>query len=169
MPKLDDLTVKSKSRKFEKVQYRPWEITEQKSTNENPSPSVEVESMLKNIDKETQEKDVSHTPTSEGGDLSSDHEKSLRSLHGVQRGIILFLSSSISHSDAEFSYTKAFSTQDIANHIRTSRASIAASLLRLKQKGFVHSHETKPGRGGFAAYKINKSLAQYIQCFSVSK
>lgn len=160
MPKLEDLEFKTKSKKFKKVQYRPWEISEQQPSKEELPPPPE-----KNTTGDPHEIELSEAAVAPNveGNFNLEHERNLRSLHGVQKGIVLLLSNSINHSDAEYSYTKPFSIQDIANHIRTSRASIAASLLRLKQKGFVLSHETKPGRGGFASYKINSSLAQYIQ------
>lgn len=165
MPKIDELTLKSPSKKFEKVRYRPWEIEEQNNapTQERPIPPSQSAKKKERINDDPNSI-VDNVQNSKEADIPlSIHNKELRSLHGVQKSIVQLLSKNIENFDSEFAYTNAFTIQDIANEIRTTKASISASILRLKKKDFIQSNETKPGRGGFASYKLKKSFALYIR------
>jgi hypothetical protein len=154
MPTIDELKLKNKSKKFEKVAYRPWEIDVE--TTQNASTKVH------------KEEHDSLNQSELSPENNSDFTKILRALFGLQRNILFYLCNKISHEDNQYAYTFAFSVHDLVQYTRSTKNSIASSLLRLKQKNLISAHENKPGRGGFASYRIKKDLCKFLRQNSIN-
>jgi hypothetical protein len=144
MPRIDDLKNK-KQKVFKKVSYRPWDTEledTQRSEPQSPVPQNK-ESVPEKIKNEFSCEDV---------------KKEICGLYGVQKNILIFLAKNTSTEDDSYCYTNHISHKEIMDHVHSSRASISSSLTRLKTKGLVYSVANKPGRGGFALYKIPKEI-----------
>ncbi|OJX08959.1 MAG: hypothetical protein BGO76_06420 [Caedibacter sp. 38-128] len=158
MPTIDELKLKSRSKKFEKVSYRPWEIDVE--TSKTPTSIDHKEEQ--NSSKDT----LNHTGLPSENNI--DFTKTLRALYGLQKNILFYLCNKISHEDSQYAYTFAFSVHDLVEYTRSTKNSIASSLLRLKQKNLISAHENKPGRGGFASYRINKDFCKFLRQNSIN-
>lgn len=158
MPTIDDLKLKNRSKKFEKISYRPWEF---ENNNPQGKPTNPITDRPEPENKLVTQETTSH-------EVSNDFAKILRSLFGIQKNIMFFLCNKISHEDNHYAYTFAFSAHDIVDYTRSTKNSIASSLLRLKQKNLIATHENKPGRGGFASYKLDKELCKFLRKNSIN-
>lgn len=139
MPRIDELQNK-KQKKFNKVSYRPWD-TELEDTQQ---PKLQ--------DKEKQQIDINREFS------YIDIEDKICGLYGVQKNILIFLAKNIKTEDNTYCYTNHISHKEIMDSLHSSRACISSSLTRLKTKEFIYSVANKPGRGGFALYKIPKEI-----------
>ena len=158
MPTIDELKLKNKSKKFEKVSYRPWEIDVETHKDIPENVPKEDNNTNKEINK----------LTDSSSNINNNFVTTLRGLYGIQKNILYYLCNKISHEDTQFAYTFAFSIHDLVQYTRSTKNSIASSLLRLKQKNLISAHEKKTGRGGFASYKINKDFCKFLRQNSIN-
>lgn len=140
MPHIDDV-VKNKSKKFEKKAYRPWDDMLIKNENINSIDDGINGDLIKktSLVNETKEDDIG---------------KILRGLYGVQKNILQYFVKNIISKDDIFVYTKQIAIQDLLELIKAPVSSIKVSIQRLKKIELLDHHEYKPGRGGYASYKI---------------
>ncbi len=92
-----------------------------------------------------------------------EYDLKFRALHGVQKGIVIYICNSINQVDDKFAYTKPITISDMANYTNTSRATVASTLTRLKQKNLITTYQHKTGKGGFSLYTIEKNFFQFIE------
>jgi hypothetical protein len=157
MPTVDELKDKLKTKKFKKVSYRPWDMEQNPTVEEVKLSTLAQQS---EADPNSKKKEtLSYSPWSS----QSEGAKSFRLLHGTQRNIMIFVCNKISHEDEEFSYTFPFPISELVEYTHSTTASIQGSLYQLKKKNLISTYENKPGRGGFASYKISKEFCNYIR------
>lgn len=151
MPKIDELKIKLHNKKFKKTAYRPWDSVDGKElvlTNQENKNSIILQKTVND-----------EFLLSNGIDAL---EKKVRRLCGLQMNIFLYLIRKIYKKDELYSYTSPISYSELIEYTRSPKCSIAVSLTRLKAKEILLSAEIKPGRGGFAMYKISNDLCNYL-------
>lgn len=158
MPSIIDFkNIKKTNKVFKKKEYRPWGVEEElisplsktiKSENKNPSPKT------------------TKTPScSSSTDIELD--KIWRCLYGAKRTILEIIIKSIDEEHDNYVVTKAITVNQLFLTSSVPVNTIKTSLQQLKHTFLISNYETKPGRGGFARYKISKNVYQYfIEKFS---
>lgn len=160
MPSITDLTTIRKTNKlFKKKAYRPWGDDDKKNS-EPDSPEI---TKSKNIDvvllKDQQNK-VTVTPDSYPIDM--ELEKIWRCLYGAKKTLLNIILQNIEEIHDTYVITSAITTQQLMLRSSMLANTIKTSLQQLKQDSLIFNHETKPGKGGFARYKISKNVYEYF-------
>lgn len=151
MPHIDDL-IKTKSKKFEKKPYRPWDdmLTQDESlktiNEKKPDEPIEKIELLVEVEEE-------------------NLDRFSRGLYGVQRNVFRYIVINVIKKDDDFAYTKEITIHDLLDFVKAPVPSIKVSLQRLKKLGIMYHHEYKPGRGGYASYKIKLDKYSYFESY----
>ena len=144
MPSITNLkNIKPTSKLFEKKEYRPW--------SEKNQP-LELSNKILNIEKKslTYETDPSKL------------EKIWRGLYGAKKSLLGILLNSIEETHENHLITGVITTNQLVSDSALPVNTIKASIQQLKLDALISSYETKPGKGGFARYKVPKDIYKYF-------
>ncbi len=145
MPSIKDIKVK-KTSKFEKQLYRPWDINPEESNIEKP----------KIIDKNNQ----SSVSTIYDNDKL---EKLWRFLSNSKKTILKYLTEISKEENDGLILTTIIIINEAASDLSLPVNTFRTTLQNLREDQLIFNYETKPGRGGFTRYSIQKDLYQYVR------
>jgi hypothetical protein len=173
MPLISDLinARKEENKRFQKNTYRPWDDElfsnnkerkdEKKSEELDPDPGHDVvESAKKLID-------IPENSTS--AEFSSENvrndslEKTFRDLFGAQKAILRYLFQCVEENNSEHIITKTISINELSSKCNLLPNTSKGTLQKLKNKKLLATNDNKPGRGGYARYKITKEIYEYLK------
>lgn len=172
MPLISDITKKTKTR-FQKKSYRPWD---------DKLPAIENSKIDDNHDKLSNNTISQNTKSDYNNEVSynkinqndvlpegsvndidiPDLKKELRNLFGAQKIIIQYLLNQVEENDGEYFFTKAISMDEFTTISKLPPNTIKGMLQKLKNKKLLEAYENKPGRGGYARYKFNKTVYSFF-------
>lgn len=161
MPLITDLIIKKEATaKFKKKEYRPWDISISSAEEEKLIPdqvhSSEVQSITQEqVDKKTNLSDVIFS--------SFNLEKEWRNLYGAKKEVFICLIKRIDESDDSKVITKNITLDQLATELNLPPNTIKGALHQLKKSNLLYTEETKPGRGGYARYRILKSVFSFFE------
>ncbi len=179
MPLISDFIVKKEpNKRFKKTPYRPWD---NKETTSSPQEGVKDSNMevlsSDSITFESDEKttnplnkkssDVANTEIA----LSSSEifkfsdqvlEKEFRRLFGAQKIVLQYLLTLAEEKYEECVITKSVNMAEFTLACNLPPNTIKTMLQKLKHKNFLLRHENKPGRGGYARYRIVKRVYDFF-------
>lgn len=153
MPSITDLkNIKKTNKLFQKKEYRPW-------SHENKNET----SITKTIEKSQKKISLQSNFT------DTDLEKIWRRLYGAKKTLLEIILNNIEEKHDHFVITKAIMVSQLVTNSSLPTNTIKTSLQQLKQDMLILNYERKPGKGGFARYKIPKNIYNYfINKFSSS-
>jgi hypothetical protein len=130
MPNIQEVMSKPK---FQKISHRPWT----------------AETFEKNTNRELI-----------NSDDSQDLEEKLLDLGNSQKYIMECLIKNINTTKTEedFVLTNRISSLDIHKYTRIPINTIVRSIFLLKKASIISTFKKKPGKGGYAVYKISKEI-----------
>lgn len=164
---------KSRSKRFEKKAYRPWDDDLITSTNQKIINDVSSD---KNLSEELNTPNTNKTRAKleqkllhqENIAISSDYltevslKKELRNLFGAQKIIMHYLIAQVEENNEEYIVTKAVTIEEFIQECKLTPNTIKGMLQKLKNKKLLETHENKPGRGGYARYKFPKEIYSFF-------
>jgi hypothetical protein len=151
MPSITDFkNIKKTNKVFKKKEYRPWGIEEEIIT----PPSKIIKSENNNLSSKT-----TQIPSSS---IDIELEKTWRCLYGAKRTLLEIIIKNIEEEHDSYVITKAITVNQLFLASSVPVNTIKTSLQQLKQNFLISNYETKPGRGGFARYKISKNVYEYF-------
>jgi len=154
MPSIDDLNGAKKTNKiFKKTEYRPWAEVGGETTR---SPK---DGTPKNSNKFNSESITEKCNTGVG---NAELEKTWRRLYGAKRALLGIIIKNIEEDHGDYVVTTAVTANELLSASSLPANTIKTSLQQLKNIPLISNHETKPGRGGFARYKIPKNIYEYL-------
>lgn len=161
MPSINDFKeAKKNSSLFKKKDYRPWNEDVQLPHNKNDS--KEIKKTSKNNSK------VEEIITHELNSL--DLERIWRHLYGAKKILLEQVINNIEEKNQAYYITFSLSTKQLEKTTSLPANTIRSNFQRLKKEGLIFFYERKPGIGGFARYKIPKSLYEFFsKKFSTNK
>lgn len=154
MPSINDIKI-TKSKKFEKKVYRPWDD--------------EIVTDVPNIDNIIVEPigdSVSNVEDIDNTILVNkiiDLKKFERGLYGVQKSSLYFLIKNVINVDENFAYTKDLDNIEFCEAIKAPISSIKVAISRLKKQNILENYESKPGRGGYTSFKISLEIYDHFK------
>jgi hypothetical protein len=137
---------------FQKKSYRPWDLVDSSASKKQEN--IEQKTDLKHI--ESVEAEIVESNT--GLNL----RKELRNLYGAQRVVMQYLLKQIEEEVGEEKITKNISINDFVLTCKIPPNTVKATLQKLKAKKLVATYESKPGRGGFGRYNIQKIVYEFF-------
>jgi len=165
MPSITDLkNIKKPNKIFKKKEYRPWgeedekksalaPLSEVKFKNENLTSSEPIKNKVK--------------PISKAPSIDAELEKIWRCLYGAKKTLLELIYKDIEETHDSYVITNAITTNQLILDSSLPINTIKTSLQQLKKDSLISNYETKPGKGGFARYKIYRNVYEYfIEKFS---
>jgi hypothetical protein len=157
MPSITDLkNIKKTNKIFKKKEYRPWAGEEENKPTNKIIESKEKSSV--SLDKLKNNKEIIQHEHF----LEIDLEKTWRCLYGAKKTILGIILTHIEETQNEYVITNAITTNQLILDSSLPANTIKTTLQQLKQDYLIVNHETKPGKGGFARYKISKNVYEYF-------
>lgn len=149
MPSITDLkNIKKTNRVFEKKEYRPWD-------NKNDAPKLDS-----NLNKDSTIDNNSPT----------ELEKVWRGLYGAKKTLLNIILQNIEEKHDSYLITQTITISQLMTISSLPANTIKSALQLLKNNNLISNYENKPGKGGFARYKISKNIYEYFtQKYSSSK
>ena len=135
MPSITDLK-NTKNEVFKKKNYRPW--TEKENT-----------------EKRNEKINISIIDTPE-------LEKIWRGLYGAKKNILNILLNNIEENHDNYLVTNSITTNKLVIESSLPINTIKSTLQQLKHLNIILNYENKPGKGGFARYRIPKNIYEYF-------
>ena len=164
MPLITDFKTKKEVKaKFKKKEYRPWDLP---SADIDKKPSDTGETADSEVKKSVQEhakKKSEENNVSEVFLASSDLEKQWRSLYGAKKEVLLYLLQNIEESDENKVVTKNITLEQLAQDLHLPSNTVKGALYQLKKSNLLCTEEKKPGRGGYARYRILRSIFTFFE------
>lgn len=172
MPLISDLLPKKEGSKlFQKKTYRPWDdeslISSHKiAIDANSSELFNIDKKNIDVDKlmevSTTSKSTAYSKniTTKIKDLKinqcsdQDLEKKFRGLFGAQKIILQYILTLIDDKLAEYVITASVSMDEFIIKCNLPPNTVKTMLQKLKHKNLLQTYEYKPGRGGYAKYKL---------------
>lgn len=158
MPSIDDLKKKKieTSKKFQKKPYRPWD--DLFSNNAQDDKEVLREDLSRdNVDKDPESSKQNEEKKEESVSFEDVRlEKVFRDLYGAQKSILKYVLNSVEEEGEGGYISTSIAIIEISTSTKIPINTVKATLQKLKKKDLLQSYENKPGRGGYARYKINK-------------
>jgi hypothetical protein len=139
MPSIKDMDKLNKN--FKKKEYRPW------SKKENETSSVSLKDNKSQLNNDTKEDEL---------------EKIWRYLYGSKKIILEYLIQNINETKNEYVVTSPITTNQLNVDSSLPENTIKASIQQLKGSSLISNYETKPGKGGFARYKISIEIYKFL-------
>lgn len=144
MPSITDLkNIKKTNKVFKKKEYRPW-------SEKNDVPILEIETLKS---KETLIIDTTNFV---------ELEKIWRGLYGAKKTLLKIIFQNIEETHDNYFITKAITTSQLMTNSSLTSNTTRTTMQQLKHSGLILNYETKPGKGGFARYKIPKNVYEYL-------
>lgn len=167
MPSITDLkNIKKTNKVFKKKEYRPWNSEDDKKVATSISRIIESKDEVIPISKTTKNKVET---ISNVNFIDIELEKTWRCLYGAKKILLELILKNIEEIHDNYVITSAITTNQLISDSSLPANTIKTSLQQLKHDTLVLNYETKPGKGGFARYKISKNVYEYfIEKFSSS-
>jgi hypothetical protein len=180
MPLISDLLIKKEpNKRFKKIPYRPWDNEQSSSSPQEAVKDSSLELLSsgnKAFDANEKTTDPAINKTSSGVSstailLSSPEihqfseqslEKEFRGLFGAQKIILQHLLTLGEERIDEYVITKSISMDEFALACQLPPNTIKTMLQKLKHKNLILRYENKPGRGGYARYRIIKIVYDFF-------
>lgn len=148
MPSITDLKNTKKTNKlFKKKEYRPWD-----DPNINETKTQNTVTILQN--------QLVIEEKSNFSDLQL--EKLWRYLYGAKRSVLQTILNNIEETHINYVITKSLTNEQLMLESSLPSNTIKTSIQQLKKENLILNYERKPGKGGFARYKIQKSVYKYF-------
>lgn len=144
MPSITDLkNIQKPNKVFEKKEYRPWD-------DKNDIPILKSKPLKVN-----EESNVDNsTPV--------ELEKVWRGLYGAKKTLLKIIIENIEETHDSHIITRAITISHLMTTSSLPVNTIKSSLQLLKHSDLISNYETKPGKGGFARYKVPKKVYEYF-------
>jgi hypothetical protein len=158
MPLITDLKIKKEvATRFKKKEYRPWDIfTETEKSTVGQIDNSEVEIV-------TQEQISKKNILSEVVFHSSNLEKEWRNLYGAKKEVFIYMIKKIDERDETKVITENITLEQLTADLQLPPNTIKGALHQLKKSNLLYTEETKPGRGGYARYRILKDVFFFFE------
>ena len=161
MPLITDLVKKKEiTSKFQKKEYRPWDIS---ISNTEPDKSVIHDVKTDIIGHNNIESSVNDISIS-----SSDLEKEWRNLYGAKKEVFLYMIKKIDETYETKVVTQNITLEQLVADLQLPSNTIKGALYQLKKSNLLYTEENKPGRGGYARYKIIKDVFLFFQTKTIN-
>lgn len=144
MPSIKDLKLK-KTTKFIKQPFRPWNAIEDTNLHEEEIQFVDNHKIVLN---------------NYGND---ELNKIWRFLSNSKQIVLKYLTEISSEENDGLILSDVLNLNEVANNLSLPVNTLKASLRNLSKEKLIFNYETKPGRGGFTRYSIQKDLYQYLK------
>jgi predicted transcriptional regulator len=191
MPLISDLLIKKEpNKRFKKTPYRPWDNEEtadptQEEVKDNRIELLSSDNNSLEADKKTINPSINKNSSSITSTLTSPSteillstletyqfldqnlEKEFRRLFGAEKTILEHLLKLAEERSDEYVITKSITIDEFASSCNLPPNTVKTMLQKLKHKKFLLKHESKPGRGGYARYRIFKKVYNFFmkRCF----
>lgn len=142
MPRIDESLLKP-TKKFKKVEYRPWE-------NINEESSSELKPCAENVE-------VIKTVKDESNVLDRELYKLRRSLLPNHVESLSYLARSVDYIEGEYVYFVPVFFSEVPKELGYTASNFRAHVQKLRKLGLVEVAEIKPGRGGYSCYRMHKN------------
>jgi hypothetical protein len=160
MPLITDLIKKEVNTKFKKKEYRPWDLSITNPSEENlksePSNTHEARNIAKEI--AGNEGDLNVTIPS-----PLNLEKEWRNLYGAKKDVLIYMIKKIEEDNDNRIITKNITLEQLVNELQLPPNTIKGALQQLKKSNLLYTEENKPGRGGYARYRILKNVYTFFE------
>ena len=134
---------KRNSKTFKKTNYRPWDYESDNTPPYKTSAPIYKPSKLNKVD--------------------ISLSKICRDLYGAKKTLLIYILKNIEEKNEEEVITKNILIEDLVAHSQIPVNTIKRSLKKLKEINLIDTHEKKPGRGGYARYKLSKEVFIYLE------
>jgi len=143
MPLITDLkSIKKTNKIFKKQEYRPWDKKDIPVSKNEP---------LKR-DKELNVDNIN----------SVELEKIWRGLYGAKKTLLKIILQNTEETHDGYIITKAITISQLMTNSSLPANTIKSALQLLKHSDLISNYETKPGKGGFARYKVPTKVYEYF-------
>ena len=143
MPSITDLkNIKKPNKVFEKKEYRPWD-------DKNDIPILR-DNPLK-INEKSNVDSLTHV----------ELEKVWRGLYGAKKTLLKIIVESIEERHDSYLITRVITISQLMASSSLPANTIKSALQLLKHSDLISNYETKPGKGGFARYKVSKKVYEF--------
>ena len=143
MPSITDLkSIKKTNKIFKKQEYRPWD--------EKDIPVSKNEPLKR--DKELNVDNIN----------SVELEKIWRGLYGAKKTLLKIILQNTEETHDGYIITKAITISQLMTNSSLPANTIKSALQLLKHSNLISNYETKPGKGGFARYKVPTKVYEYF-------
>lgn len=143
MPLITDLkSIKKTNKVFKKQEYRPWDEKDI-LISKNESLKSDKELNVDNIN-------------------SVELEKIWRGLYGAKKTLLKIILQNTEEIHDGYIVTKAITISQLMTNSSLPANTIKSALQLLKNSYLILNYETKPGKGGFARYKIPTKVYEYF-------
>lgn len=156
MPAITDFTKTKKiNKKFQKKEYRPWDIAVN-DPNEKAI-IIEQDKILNTTTSLSNEEAAQETP------FNIDLNMQWRRLFGAKKQLLVYILKNIEEVNQNEVITQIITLEQLTQDLKIPINTIKGSLAQLKKHNLIKNEDAKPGRGGYARYKIPKKIFLFIE------
>jgi len=166
MPLITEVKTK-KGNKFKKKNYRPWDIGLSGDSDEKLFKDNEL---ITEVVDEVKKRHAIVSKTN-GNTIQKDEsnfsvlelERIQRNLYGAKKDVFIYIIQQVDINNKNEVISRPITLEQLINKLGLPANTIKGALYQLKKEELLFNEEYKPGRGGYATYRINKEIYLFFE------
>lgn len=155
MPSIENLKIK-KNKKFEKVEFRPWDTPPKEENHSNENSDIEL------VKRKDGFENVEQVSKSVQIFSVENLRKVKRRLYGPQKDVISYLLKIVDFKEEDKFFLKPMVYVEVSEELSVTLSTLKSILNKFKKEGLIELYDYKPGRGGYGCYVISENVYSFF-------